>query len=47
VAKFAFRPEPRLLETEIDKPEIALGITKKDEQNRKNSASPPLGSRDA
>jgi len=33
VAKFAFRPEPRLLETEIDKPEIALGITKKDEQN--------------
>jgi hypothetical protein len=33
VAKSAFRPEPRLLETEIDKPEIALGITKKDEQN--------------
>lgn len=33
MAKFAFRPEPRLLETEIDKPEIALGITKKDEQN--------------
>ncbi len=33
MAKSAFRPEPRLLETEIDKPEIALGITKKDEQN--------------
>jgi hypothetical protein len=33
VAKSAFRPEPRLSETEIDKPEIALGITKKDEQN--------------
>ena len=33
MAKSAFRPEPRLSETEIDKPEIALGITKKDEQN--------------
>ena len=33
MAKFAFRPEPRLLETKIDKSEIALGITKKDEQN--------------
>ena len=33
MAKSAFRPEPRLLETKIDKPEIALGITKKDEQN--------------